>query len=192
MARRWRGPPDTDADGGGAGGTAETRRKGGPPAPPPVRRGPRGRRKGGGPEAGSKGDGGEGVEAGGGKDGDVVVYRFDKGFFKALLLMALLTFVLFIPVMGPFLLFSVVPYTAGYYGGRHVLKKDGLLIGVLVGFIWSLAQFYIIFFVVLRQFGLIGQVDFSGTYEMLLIFAAFFANTFFCGLGGWRGGEYLG
>lgn len=124
-------------------------------------------------------------------DADTVVYRFDIGFGKTLLIMALSTLFIFIPVAGPFILFTVAPFIAGYFGGKHVLKKDGLLIGLIVGSLWSVVQYIVFFHLVLVNFGLIGQLDFSGGLERAILALVFLANMFFCGLGGWKGGEPL-
>ena len=56
----------------------------------------------------------------------------------------------------------------------------------------AFVQYIIIFHVVLTQFGLIGQLDFSGGLERAIIALVFLANIFFCGLGGWKGGHHLG
>jgi hypothetical protein len=116
--------------------------------------------------------------------------RFDKAFFLTLFLIAILFLLIFIPLIGFVLVLTITPYYAGYKGGRYVSKRNGLQVGVLVGFIWSIILTYILF-ETLKMVQNVSEVS-PGIYSSLDFFIVsliFIFNILFCGLGGYTGGR---
>ncbi|MCK5561918.1 MAG: hypothetical protein KAJ51_15065, partial [Thermoplasmata archaeon] len=79
---------------------------------------------------------------GAGEPGSVRVERFDKAFIISLALIALLTLLIFIPLIGPFMVLTLVPYIACNLGCRYVSRRNGVQVGILIGIIWSIIEIY--------------------------------------------------
>ena len=109
--------------------------------------------------------------------------RFDVAFFIALGIFALLFLLVFIPGVGPVLIITLVPYLAGYQSGKYINKKDGLLIAILAGFIWTIIEI-MIFFTVLGQMELaIKSPGFYTSLDWLILVVLLSANIVFCAIG---------
>lgn len=118
--------------------------------------------------------------------------RFDKAFFVALVLIAVLFLLIFVPLVGFILVLTITPYYAGYKGGRYVGKKNGLQVGILVGLIWSIIVTYLLF-ETLNMLQNVSEVS-PGIYttlDLLIVALIFIFNIFFCALGGYTGGRKL-
>ena len=126
------------------------------------------------------------------KKPEFVEERFDKAFFVALILIAVLFLLIFIPLIGFILVLTITPYYAGYRGGRFVSKKNGLQVGILVGLIWSIIVTYLLF-QILNMLQNVSEVS-PGIYtslDFLIVATIFIFNIAFCGLGGYTGGRKL-
>ncbi len=109
--------------------------------------------------------------------------KFDLALGKTLLFIPLSLIFLFIPLLGWVLAFTLGPYLGGRIGGKHVAQRDGIIVGVMAGAIWSAIQVYII----IRIMDIIATVKIGG-WELLIIILIFALNCLFCALGGWTGG----
>jgi len=109
--------------------------------------------------------------------------RFDHAFLVTLGIFALFFLLVFIPVVGPILILILIPYVAGYHGGKFVNRKDGILVAVLAGFIWTLLEIWI-FYSLLSSLDL--AVNPPGIYTGLdwtVIILIFLTNIMFCIMG---------
>lgn len=93
----------------------------------------------------SKGKYGYIGQAGSVSDSTLPEQRFDKAFFIMLGLFAVFFPIILIPILGPILVFTFVPYFAGYNGGKYINRKDGLLIAMIVAVIWTIIEILILF-----------------------------------------------
>jgi hypothetical protein len=109
--------------------------------------------------------------------------RFDKAFFISLGIFALFFLLVFIPVLGLILTLTIVPYFAGYQGGKFVNRRDAVLVAFLSGFIWTILEIYI-FITILSNLNLavITPGIYTGT-DWLLIILLFLSNILFCIIG---------
>ncbi len=139
------------------------------------------------------------AEKGPGGGGDSQVYedkalveRFDKAFLISLGLIALLSLLIFIPLIGPALALSLVPYLACNRGCRYVGKRNGLQVGFLVGFVWAIIELYILF-QILGQFKMsVAGPGIQTNLDIVIIGVLFIANIIFCMIGGYTGGAKFG
>jgi hypothetical protein len=117
-----------------------------------------------------------------------LVERFDKAFLFSLGLIALLTLLFFIPIIGPFIGLTFVPYISCNLGCKYVQRRNGLQVGALVGLLWSIVEVYMLFQIL--TFIKISVAD-PGIYsnlDMAIIVAIFTTNLLFCMIGGYTGG----
>lgn len=115
--------------------------------------------------------------------------RFDKAFGLSLGLIAIMSLLFFIPIIGPFIGISFVPYLACNLGCRHVQRNNGLQVGFLVGLLWSIIEIYLLFQIL--NIVRISVTD-PGIYtnlDLAIIIIVFIANIFFCMIGGYSGGR---
>ncbi|UCH87904.1 MAG: hypothetical protein JSV49_06440 [Thermoplasmata archaeon] len=109
--------------------------------------------------------------------------RFDLAFFISLGIFALFFLMVFIPVIGPILILTFVPYFAGYQSGKFINKNDGMTIAFLTAFIWSIFEI-IILLMILNSLNLGVQSPglYTGT-DWLIVSIVFLCNISFCILG---------
>jgi hypothetical protein len=116
------------------------------------------------------------------------VERFDKAFFMSLLLIAALSFLIFIPIIGPYLALTFVPYFACSRGCRYVSKRNGIQVGLLVAILWSIIE-VLILFQFLSYVGLsLAEPGIHTSIDVAILIAIFTSNMLFCAIGGFSGG----
>jgi quinol-cytochrome oxidoreductase complex cytochrome b subunit len=109
--------------------------------------------------------------------------RFDFAFFISLGIFAALFLIIFIPALGPLLVFILVPYLAGYQSGKFVNKSDGIRIALITGFIWSVIEVYIILSLLGSLQLAVAEPGLHTFTDWLLIVIIFVLNISFCTLG---------
>jgi hypothetical protein len=109
--------------------------------------------------------------------------RFDKAFLIAIGVFAIFFPVVFVPVVGLVIVLTLGPYLAGYQSGKYINKKDGILIAVIAGVIWSLVEIWILF-------SILGSLDLAvakpGIYtglDWIIVIFLIFMNVLFCSIG---------
>lgn len=122
------------------------------------------------------------------EEAEVPEERFDKAFGLSLGLIALLSLLVFIPVLGWLLCLTLVPYLACNLGCRYVSKRNGIQVGILIGIVWSIIELYILFQILtIIKISLANPGIYSGL-DMAIIILIFIANILFCMFGGYTGG----
>jgi hypothetical protein len=114
--------------------------------------------------------------------------RFDKAFAISLGLIALLSLLLLIPFIGPFMGLTLVPYLACNRGCRYVSKVNGLQVGILVGAIWSIIEIFLMFQILDYVKISVSTPGIKTGLDLTIIIILFTANLIFCMLGGYTGG----
>jgi ascorbate-specific PTS system EIIC-type component UlaA len=109
--------------------------------------------------------------------------RFDYAFLISLGIFAALFLIIFIPALGPLLVFILVPYLAGYQSGKFVNKSDGMRIALITGFIWSVIEVYIILSLLSSLQLAVAEPGLHTFTDWLLIVIIFILNISFCMLG---------
>jgi hypothetical protein len=115
--------------------------------------------------------------------------RFDKAFAISLGLIALLSLLFFIPLIGPIMGLTLVPYLACNRGCRYVTKANGLQVGILVGAIWSIIEVYLMFQILDYVSISVSPPGIITGLDITVIILLFTANLIFCMLGGITGGS---
>lgn len=114
--------------------------------------------------------------------------RFDKAFLISLGLIALLSLLVFIPVLGPLLLLTLVPYLSCNIGCKYVSKRNGVQVGLLVGILWSIVEYNIIVQFLNQIKIAVGEAAIKTNLDLFLIVLLFIANIVLCIIGGYTGG----
>jgi hypothetical protein len=108
----------------------------------------------------------------------------EENFTKALLItigyMALLTLLIFIPLIGPVLALTFGPYIAGYSGGRYSVAWR--LLGLTAAIIWSSIFVLIFLFITLEALPFSYPLQIGG-FEIAIICIPYILNIIFCVLG---------
>jgi hypothetical protein len=117
-----------------------------------------------------------------------LVERFDKAFLISLGLIALFSLLIFIPFLGPVMLLSVIPYISCNIGCRYVSKRNGIQVGILLGIIWSIVEFYLLFQFLREVMISVSEPAIKTTVDVIIIVLIFTANLIFCIIGGYTGG----
>ena len=108
------------------------------------------------------------------------------GFIVTLGLLALLSFLFFIPLLGLLFLFVLSPYMAGFAGAKYVSGRNGVWVAGSAAFFWSLS----LAFVLPPVFTMPMNMDVSwGMLEIFVISLLLASNVFFCILGARARGE---
>jgi hypothetical protein len=116
------------------------------------------------------------------------IERFDKAFVISLGIYALLSLLIFIPVIGPLMVATLVPYIACNRGCRYVSKLNGIQIGLLIGIIWSIIEVYLLFqFLTLIKISVADPGIYTGL-DTWIIFLLAITNIIFSIIGGYTGG----
>ncbi len=118
----------------------------------------------------------------------VEVQKFHKAFAISLGLIALFSFLLFIPILGPVMELSLVPYLACNRGCRYVDRKNGLQVGLLIGIIWSTIVVYIMLQLLDVVSLAVTEPGIKTIEDSIIIITIFTCNILFCMLGGYTGG----
>jgi hypothetical protein len=116
------------------------------------------------------------------------VERFDKAFIISLALIALLTLLIFIPLIGPLMVLTLVPYIACNRGCRYVSRRNGVQVGILIGAIWSIIEIYILFNILAMVSISVTEPAIKTSLDVLILVLIFCANLIFCMVGGYTGG----
>jgi hypothetical protein len=118
--------------------------------------------------------------------------RYDKALAVALFYFAVLMPLIFIPIpwLGFVLIFTIVPYIAGYRSSKYVNKRDCIQIGIIAGAIWSSVQLLLLFTLLNYVSSLTLGTLRVGSIETLLLTMVFLFNIAFCVLGAWSGSKY--
>jgi hypothetical protein len=114
--------------------------------------------------------------------------RFDKAFLISLVLIAILSLLVFIPFIGPLMVLTLVPYIACNIGCRYVSKRNGIQVGILIGIIWSIIQFYLLFQILNLIKISVTDPAIRTTLDLFIIILIFMATIIFCIIGGYTGG----
>ncbi|UCG69415.1 MAG: hypothetical protein JSV09_16875 [Thermoplasmata archaeon] len=110
--------------------------------------------------------------------------EIEEDFLKALLItvgyMALFSLLIFIPLIGFIMAFTIGAYVAGYRGGRY--SVDWRKVGLLAAIIWSTIL------VILLILAMVSMVPFNydikiGGWEIAIICIPYILNIIFCVLG---------
>ena len=114
--------------------------------------------------------------------------QFARGMISVLAHLLALSWVVVIPLIGPILATIVVPFFAGYRGGRLVDRYNGLLLGFLGGLFWSVGSSVILLTLLslLPLSGTVFHMDSLGWTVVLLYVAAV---VLFASFGGYTGGR---
>lgn len=118
--------------------------------------------------------------------------RFDKAFALSLGLIALLSLLIFIPLIGPLLGLTLVPYLACDRGCRYVKSRNGIHVGFMVGIVWSSIELYILFQALESIKVSLGDPGIFTVTDMAVIVTIYVATTIFCIIGGYTGGSKFG
>jgi len=116
------------------------------------------------------------------------IERFDKAFLISLGLIALLSLLVFIPVLGPLLLLTLVPYLSCNIGCKYVSRRNGVQVGLLVGILWSIIEFNLIVQFLNQIKIAVGEAAIKSNLDLFLIVLIFIANIVLCIIGGYTGG----
>ena len=100
----------------------------------------------------------------------------------SLALVLFLGFVLSAFFLGIVLLMLLVPLISGFIAGRHIIKRDTWLLGIMGGMIWSAIEIGILF-LALFSVQTVMMVKLGGTLEILILATLVVANCLFCLLG---------
>jgi hypothetical protein len=110
--------------------------------------------------------------------------EIEENFFKALLVtigyLALFTLLIFIPLVGFVMAFTIGSYIAGYRGGRY--SVDWRKVGLFAAVIWSIIL--VIIFILLV--GIVSPFSYDikiGGWEVVFICLLLALNIIFCVLG---------
>jgi hypothetical protein len=110
--------------------------------------------------------------------------EFEDNFGKALLIttgyLALFSLLIFIPLIGFVIAFSVGAYTAGYRGVRYSIEWKK--IAIIPPIIWSSIFVLIILILVLPRFPFAFDL-FIGVGEILIIIVPYVMSIIFCTMG---------
>jgi hypothetical protein len=110
--------------------------------------------------------------------------EIEDNFFKAILVttgyLAFFTLLIFIPLIGFVLAFTIGPYIAGYRGGRY--SVDWRKVGLLSAVIWSTILVIILILIAVSVFPFNYDITIGGG-EVVLICIPFALNIIFCVLG---------
>jgi hypothetical protein len=109
--------------------------------------------------------------------------RFDKAFFIAIGIFAVFFPVIFVPVMGLIIVLTLAPYLAGYLSGKYINKKDGILIAIITGIIWSLVEIWILFSLLSSLELAVGRPGIHTSLDWLIVFIVIIMNIAFCTFG---------
>jgi hypothetical protein len=118
-------------------------------------------------------------------DQDDSATRFLKGLVLAVGILALSCLLIFLPIVGPLLLFTVAPFVACYYAVRLSgleMRRGWLWLGLSAGAIISAVESSVVLSVV----GLFGAVDLFEPVGLTLLCVLFLANISFGALGARR------
>jgi hypothetical protein len=114
--------------------------------------------------------------------------RFDKAFLASLGIFALFSLIIFIPLIGPLMVVTLIPYFACSRGCKFVTKRNGIQVGILVGMIWSLIEIYLLFrFLTLIKIS-VAEPAIITNLDIFIIFILILSNLIFCVIGGYVGG----
>lgn len=116
------------------------------------------------------------------------IERFDKAFLISLGLIALLSLLVFIPILGPLLLLTLVPYLSCNIGCKYVGRRNGVQVGLLVGILWSIIEFNLIVQFLNQIKIAVGEAAIKTNLDLFLIVLIFVANIVLCMIGGYTGG----
>ena len=116
------------------------------------------------------------------------IERYDKAFLISLGLIAVLTPLIFIPLLGWLLAITLVPYLACNIGCRRVRRSNGVQIGFLIGFLWSIIEVYLLFYFLTFIKISLTEPGISNVTDMIIIVTFFIVNIIFSMIGGYTGG----
>ena len=116
------------------------------------------------------------------------IERFDKAFLISLGLIALLSLLVFIPVLGPLFLLTLVPYLSCNIGCKYVGRRNGVQVGLLVGILWSIIEYNLIVQFLNQIKIAVGEAAIKTNLDLFLILLIFVANIVLCMIGGYTGG----
>jgi hypothetical protein len=116
------------------------------------------------------------------------IERFDKAFLISLGLIALFSLLVFIPILGPLLLLTLVPYLSCNIGCKYVSKRNGVQVGLLIGILWSIIEFNLIVQFLNQIKIAVGEAAITTNLDLFLIVLIFIANIVLCMIGGYTGG----
>jgi hypothetical protein len=119
---------------------------------------------------------------------EIVVQRFDKAFMVSVGLLALLSLLFFIPLLGPLMGLSLAPYFACNRGCRHVNSKNGLQLGFMMGVLWSVIELFLLFQILNFVKIAVTEPGVHTIVDIAIIVFVFMANIIFCTIGGYTGG----
>ena len=115
--------------------------------------------------------------------------RFDIAFVASLALIALFSLFTFIPIIGPVLALTLVPYLACYRGCRYVNSRNGVQVGLLVGVVWSIVEFYLLFQILNFVKISVAEPGIYTNIDMLLVVLICLGTISFSMFGGYMGGK---
>jgi hypothetical protein len=123
------------------------------------------------------------------KEKTLIEQRFDKAFLLSLGVIALLTLTIFIPVFGPLMVATLVPYLACSIGCRYVDKHNGIQVGILIGILWSIVELYLIFQILSQIPISLNDPVIKERADYFVISMLFASNILFSAIGGYSGGS---
>jgi len=115
--------------------------------------------------------------------------RFHQAFIISLTIIAILSLLIFIPYVGPFIGLTLVPYIACNLGCRYVDKRNGVQVGILVGVIWSIIEIYLLFIFLSQVRISVTEPAILTNLDAFIIVFIFISNIIFCIIGGYIGGQ---
>ncbi len=114
--------------------------------------------------------------------------RFDKAFVISLVIIAILSLLAFIPILGPLLALTLVPYLACNVGCKYVNKMNGAQVGILVGILWSIIEINVLLQILSYVTISVSEPVIKQSIDYLIISIIFILNIIFCTIGGYTGG----
>jgi hypothetical protein len=121
-------------------------------------------------------------------DKQPIEQRFDKAFIISLGIIAILSLLAFIPILGPLLALTLVPYLACNLGCKYVNKMNGAQVGIIVGILWSIVEINLLLQILSFVTISVGKPVIKESIDYLIIFTIFILNIIFCMIGGYTGG----
>ena len=83
---------------------------------------------------------------------------------------------------------TIIPYIACNLGCRYVNKRNGIQVGILVGIIWAIVEFYLLFQILNFVKISVTNPAIRTNLDIFIVILIFFANILFCMIGGYTGG----
>jgi len=97
----------------------------------------------------------------------------------SIVVLLILLYILSNPLLGFILLFILVPLLSGFIAGRHIIRRDTWLLGIMGGLIWSTFEI-VLFLLLLFNINTVMPVRVAGVWEITILLLITISNCLFC------------